>query len=81
MCTLTIPRNNLKKIRLHEGLLITELAGLSGVSGRTIKNLEQHKINSRRETKHKIVNGINRNPNRTREHTYEEIFGDDLFDL
>ena len=67
-------RNKLYEIRTNEGLKITELARLSGVSDKTIRDLEKDKITSTQVTRRKIVNGLNRNPDKSKTWKYEEIF-------
>ena len=69
--------NNLKDIRIREGLSMAELARLSNLSTTTIRKLEEDEnYPPRPETKRKAVRGINENPNRTREYTYQEVFPD-----
>lgn len=67
--------NNLRIIRTNEGLKITELDRLSGVSDKTIRDIENGKISSTQVTKQKIIKGLNSNPSRSKHYTYEEIFG------
>jgi len=69
-----VPENNLKEIREQEGLAISALSRFAGVSEKTIRYLENLKKDSRKLTKQKIVNGLNKNPNRTKEYTYMEVF-------
>lgn len=71
--------NNLKRIREKEGLTIAELVELSKVSRTTIKNLEMERINSKPETKQKIVNALNNNPDKAQkqDHKLEDIFPGD----
>lgn len=70
----SIPLNNLKQTRQMEGLKISELQGLAGVSTTAIRELENHKRNYSIELKYKILNGLNANPRRTKEWTFAEIF-------
>ena len=67
-------KNRLKEVRLEEGLPKAELARLAGVSVNTIRNIEANDHHARLETKHKIVNGINRNPDKTRTYALEYVF-------
>lgn len=70
----SVPLINLKLTRQREGLKITELQGLAGVSATAIRELENHRRNYSIELKYKIVNGLNANPRRTKEWTFEEVF-------
>lgn len=67
-------KNRLKEVRQSEGLTKAELARLTGVSAKTITNIERNSLKSRRETKQKIILGLNRNPNRTGEYAFEDVF-------
>lgn len=64
---------NLTETRVKEGLTRTQLAKLSGLSVKTIYNLE-YGAKVSKTTKHKIVNGLNNNPLRKRLFTFEEVF-------
>lgn len=67
--------NNLEIIRLEEGLTRTELARLSRLTVNTIRKLEEDEDHNAREvTKRKVVRGLNSNPNRIRDYTFEEAF-------
>lgn len=66
--------NNLREIREREGLKKAQLARLADVSTRIITEIEEFRIASTPETKNKIVNGLNRNPEKTKEWRYEEVF-------
>lgn len=74
MIVAVMMRNNLREIRRHEGLSIAKLSRLSDISERTIRELEGQRVNSRYTTKQSLINGINKNPNRTKEYEYEEVF-------
>jgi len=67
-------KNRLFEIRTNEGLKITELSRFSGVSDKTIRDLEKEKIASTKVTRRKIVNGLNKNPYKSKTWKYEEIF-------
>jgi transcriptional regulator with XRE-family HTH domain len=71
------PANELRRIRKVEGLKITELAALAGVSTKTIQVLEYRTRGVSSETKHKIVNGLNARPNRQREYGFKHVFPND----
>lgn len=70
----SVPLNNLKLTRQREGLKITELQGLPGVSTTAIRELENHRRNYSIELKYKILNGLNANPRRNKEWVFTEIF-------
>ena len=67
-------KNRLKEIRTSEGLTIAELAGKGGVSEKTDRIAEDGDSAVKDVTKHKIVNGLNQNPDRTQHCQFEEIF-------
>lgn len=69
--------NNLRDIRTREGLKLTELSRLCGVSERTIRCIEKGDYVSTEVTKQKILRGLNTNPLKSRQWNYEEIFGAD----
>ena len=71
------PANELRRIRTLEGLKITELAGLAGVSTKTIQALEYRTRPVAPETKNKIVNGLNRRPNRGKPYDFKDLFPKD----
>jgi transcriptional regulator with XRE-family HTH domain len=66
--------NNLKVIRTSEGLTITDLAGLAGVSTKTISRLEEGKRSVAPTMKHRIVKALNKAPSRTKEYTFKDVF-------
>lgn len=68
--------NRLRKVRLAEGLSKAELARLAGISAQTITNIENSNHSARPETKHKIVNGLNRNPDKIKTYAVEDVFPD-----
>lgn len=72
----TVTSNKLRTIRVDEGLDKAELARLSDVSERTIREIENGN-QSREETLRRIVNGLNRNPKRKKEYEFEEVFPPD----
>ena len=67
-------RNRLRQVRLSEGLKVTELARFSGVSERTIREIEKERASSTEVTKYKIVRGLNENPAKNQSWSYEEVF-------
>jgi len=68
--------NRLHRMRVEEGLGLTDLARLARLSERTIREVERGERRAREVTLHQIVNAMNANPNRVRRHEYafEEIF-------
>lgn len=66
-------KNKLKGIRIHEGLSISELSRLSNISPPTIRKIESGE-SSTEVTKNKIIIGLNKNPNKTKQYTFKEIF-------
>ena len=72
--TMDIKKNNLKKIRIKEGLKKAQLARLAQVSSRMISDIEDLKSVSTAETKSKIIIGLNKNLDRTQEWKYGEVF-------
>jgi transcriptional regulator with XRE-family HTH domain len=68
--------NRLREIRTLEGLKLTELSRLCGVSERTIRDIEKGKYFSTQVTKQKILKGLNNYPLKSRQWSYEEIFGE-----
>ncbi len=69
-----VPKHNLTEIREGEGLSKADLARLSDISVKTIYAFEHHIRDTKRETKYKIVNGLNRNPRKTRTYTFKDVF-------
>jgi len=67
-------KNRLKKIRISEGVSISEFSRLSSVSPPTIRKIESKKINCTLITKNKIVNGLNRHPTKKKEYNFKDIF-------
>jgi len=70
-------RNKLRDIRTQEGLKLTELSRLCGVSEKTIRDIEKGKYFSTQVTKQKILKGLNNNHQRSKLWSYYEIFGED----
>lgn len=66
--------NNLKQVRLSEGLSISELSRSCGVSDKTISDVENCRRTPATRTLHKILNGLNNRPGATNKFTFEEIF-------
>ncbi len=67
--------NRLRDTRTQEGLKLTELSRLCGVSEKTIRDIEKGKYSSTQVTKQKILKGLNNNPLKSKQWRYEEIFG------
>jgi len=70
-----ILKNNLKRIRINEGLTITELAQLSRVSAKVVSQTERMLRDPRDGTKNKILKGLNAalNGSETR-YRFEDLF-------
>lgn len=66
--------NRLRETRETEGLTYAELARLCEVSAKVISEIERGRRDGKVETKRKILNGLNRNPHRTREWAFEKVF-------
>ena len=67
-------KNNLKDVRIREGLNKTELANASGISTRTITRVEEGLRSVAPTTLYKILNGLNKKRSRNLEYTFEEVF-------
>lgn len=70
--------NKLRETRQSEALTITELAKLSEVSTKVISEIERELREGKVETRQKILRGLNRNPHRLQEWTYEAVFDSTL---
>jgi transcriptional regulator with XRE-family HTH domain len=69
--------NNVKRYREEEGLSQPQLANFAGVSTRTLTRTERgHDIAPR--TRHRVVNGFNRNPQKLRDYTYNDLYPNEL---
>jgi DNA-binding XRE family transcriptional regulator len=66
--------NKLRDVRTREGLKLTELSRLCGVSEKTIRDIEKSNYSSTEVTKQKILRGLNNNPLKSKQWDYEEIF-------
>lgn len=66
--------NNLEEIRVKEGLKKSQLARLANVSARIISDIEKGKTNSTPETRNKIIKGLNKNPEKKKNWTHDEVF-------
>ena len=71
------PANELRRIRKLEGLKITELCDIAGVSTKTIQVLEYRTRPVSAETKHKILNTLNGRELRRREYGWKDLFPND----
>jgi transcriptional regulator with XRE-family HTH domain len=69
--------NNLKTIRTAEGLSITRLASLSGVSVRTLRRIEGATRNVAPSTKQRILEALNKKPSRGESFNLAEVFPND----
>lgn len=69
--------NRLREIREQEGLTITRLAALAGVSPKTVSRLENGSRNVAPATKGSIIKGLNKIPDRLREYALEDVFPTD----
>lgn len=72
-----VQRNLLREIREDEGLRVTELALLSGISTKTIERIEQGARKVSQITKSKVVKGLNLNPKKSRDYKYPDVFPND----
>ncbi len=68
-----VVRNNLKDIRLAEGLSVADLVRLSEISGSTIRTVERG-ASDYPLTLHKLVKGLNRFDRRSRDYAFPEVF-------
>ena len=69
--------NNLKRIRVEEGLTITELALAAHVSTKVISQTERMLRNPTEVTKNKILKGLNAATNGSgRRDAYEDVFSE-----
>lgn len=67
-------KNNLKEIREKELLSISQLAYLSRLNAKTVSRIEKGQTPGSEITRRKILNGLNINPTRTKEYSYEDVF-------
>jgi transcriptional regulator with XRE-family HTH domain len=74
-----VQSNQLRRIRINEGLRIAELARQARVSPKTIQDIEGGRRTAREVTLRRILNAINRNPQRVckEEYGFEEVFPPD----
>lgn len=70
--------NKLREIREQEGLTITRLAALAGVSAKTISRLENSSRSVAPATKGSIIKGLNKIPDKLRDYTLEDVFPKDV---
>ncbi len=54
-----VPSNRLQEVREGAGLTIAELVRITGVSDRSLRDIERGVRQARKATLHKIVNGLN----------------------
>ena len=68
-------KNNLKEIRVSEGITISGLSRASNVSAKVISETERFLREPRAVTKNKILNGLNKLTNgRTKKYSFDDIF-------
>ena len=70
--------NKLREIRISEGLKLVELSHLAGVNEKTLRDIERERITGTQVTRHKILNGMNANPSKSKTWSYKEVFGNDV---
>jgi predicted transcriptional regulator len=70
------PTNKLREFREAGGLFITQLAKLADVSTKSIERVEGRKHVSV-IIKQKIVNGLNKNPDKSARVRYRDVFPND----
>jgi transcriptional regulator with XRE-family HTH domain len=70
--------SKLRETRTREGLTLVELSHLSGVSEKTLGDIEKGRSTGTQVTRHKILRGMNANPSRSKKWSYKEVFGDDV---
>lgn len=73
---MTQNQNMLREVRVNEGLTLAELRRLSEITEKTIRDIEKDGKVGKEVTKRKILNGLNKNPNKSKVWDYREVFGD-----
>lgn len=73
MMTKKIPKNNLRTYRQQEGLTITELSNVSGVSAKVISETERAMREPKPELKYRVVNALNKDSDPPK-YKFEEVF-------
>lgn len=70
------PSNKLREFREAGGLFVTHLSKLAGVSTKSIERVEKRQSVSV-VIKQKIVNGLNKNPDKPARVRYRDVFPND----
>jgi DNA-binding XRE family transcriptional regulator len=73
-------QNNLKRIRVSEGLTISNLSHLANVSSKVISQTERLLRDPTLVTKNKILKGLNSISGLDGKYTFEEVFPEDGFE-
>lgn len=68
-------QTKLRDLRVREGLTATALSKFSEVNERTIRDIEMGRRAGTDVTRRKILNGLNKNPGKSKVWSYEEVFG------
>lgn len=68
-------QTKLRDVRVREGLTATALSKFSEMTERTIRDIEKGRRAGTEVTRRKILNGLNKNPDKSKVWRYEEIFG------
>jgi transcriptional regulator with XRE-family HTH domain len=66
--------NRLRQLRIAEGLTVAELSRYAGINEKTIRDIEKGRRQGSEVTKWKILNGLNKNPRKSKVWQYNEIF-------
>jgi len=66
--------NKLEEIMNEEGLSNSELARFAILTDKTIAKVRKNEDNSTITTKNKIIKGLNKNPEKLRDYSFEDIF-------
>lgn len=73
---MTQNQNKLGEIRVIEGLTVAGLARLSEVNEKTIREIEKGERVGNEITRRKLLNGLNKNPRKSKVWEFNELFGD-----
>lgn len=66
--------SRLREVRESEGLTIAKLSRLADLNEKTIRERETGKRTCTQVTRQKIIKGLNKNPVKSQEWKYEDIF-------
>ena len=72
----TTPANNLRRLRVSQGLTQKQLCNLTGVSSATIRGIETQTRNVSAVLKHRIVNALNKHLGASLK--FREVFPNDI---